>query len=540
MDLIRGTLATLLAAAAFAAPALSSPAPAGDPQNVRITRTNGTVVEGDLQGFEDGKYRILTKDGKSEEIEETLVQEIVLTSVPLPGADAPAPGEPARPAAPPAAGEEAARLALERGDTETALQAVINAMDGLRARHREVQDLAVRVYQGHLPKLLEKRDPVALADALRRLPEALPPEARKDLAAKLADRLAEQVRSAPDDPFTSAFAQNVARLIDEGSLSGDARALLADHFAAQGGKEAEAGNAEAAAALLGGAVKLDPARIETLRDRIVEASVQAGRRRLAQGDARRALEAAREALALAPAHEPARKLLEDADFASTRAQADAAPSPQAKDLLKSFLARVHRPEHREWAVRTLAGLEAAPAADPAAQDEMSRFFPVKVGSWILYRRLDGDVLQKVRTVSVNRTRDLVRVRYTLQEIVRGSSASKTYDLEMDKDRVLMATGREREVLLKFPLRAGDTWAWKSGDQEYRRTVKALGQTVRTGGGGRERTFEDCAVIEFTSTSGQRTLTSRSTYAPGVGLVRLEFLDPDHRGFGLELVETGAD
>jgi tetratricopeptide (TPR) repeat protein len=536
MDLIRGTLATLLAAAVFAAPAFSRSA---DPQTVRITRTNGTVVEGDLQGFENGKYRILAKDGSVEEIEETLVQEIVLTSALAPGGETPAIAEPAR-AAEPAPAADVARTALERGDTEAALQNVLNAMDGLRARRQEVQDLALRVYQGHLPKLLEKRDPATLADALRRLPEALPPEARKDLTAKLAERLAEQVRSAPDDPFTAAFAQNVARLIDEGSLSGDVRALLADRFADQGKKEAEAGNPEAAAALLAGALKLDPARREALLDRIVETAVEAGRRRLAAGDARRALEAAREALDLAPAHEPARRLLEDADFASTRGQVDATPGLESKDILKAFLARTRRPEHREWAVKTLAQLEAAPAADPAARDEMARFFPVKVGSWILYRRGDGSVQQKVRTVAATRTKESVRVRYVLQEIFRGSAVSKTYDLEIEKDSVLMATGREREVLLKFPLRAGDTWAWRSAEQEFRRTVKAVGQTVRTGDAGRERTFEDCAVIEFTSTSSQRTLTSRSTYAPGVGLVRLEFLDPEHRGFGLELVETGTE
>ena len=35
-----------------------------------------------------------------------------------------------------------------------------------------------------------------------------------------------------------------------------------------------------------------------------------------------------------------------------------------------------------------------------------------------------------------------------------------------------------------------------------------------------------------------TVTSRSAYAPGVGLVKLEFLDPEFRRFGLDLVEHG--
>jgi hypothetical protein len=34
--------------------------------------------------------------------------------------------------------------------------------------------------------------------------------------------------------------------------------------------------------------------------------------------------------------------------------------------------------------------------------------------------------------------------------------------------------------------------------------------------------------------------SRSSYAPGVGLVRLEYLDPEFRKFNLELVEQGQE
>jgi len=536
MGRIRGLFAALLAGAVCAAPAFSLPGPAGDPQTVRITCTNGKVVEGDLLGYQDGKYRVLMKDGTSEEVEEARVQEIVLASAPPPPEAAPA-----REAAPPAAlPHEDARAALERGDTEAALQKVLNALDGLRSQGEEIRSLAVRVYQGHIPRLLEKRDAPGLSEALRHFPEALPAESRKDLLGKLAERLAEQVRTAPEDPFTSVLAENVARLVEEGSLSGDIRTSLADHFAAQGRRESEAGNAAAAAALLRGALKLDPRRRAEIEGPLADAAVEAGRRRLAAGDARGALEAAREALDLRPSHELARPLLEDADFALLKAQALSSWGAEAEGILRAFLVRVRRTEHRDWAVEALARLAAQPAPDPAAQTDLARFFPVRPGAYLLYRRADGEVRQKVRIEAVTRTKEGARVRYGLQEIYRGNTITRPYELEIEKDAVLLSTGRERETLLRFPLREGDSWAWKSANQEFRRTVKALGQTVRVGAGEGERTFEGCAVVEFTSTSGPRTLTSRSTYAPGLGLVKLEFLDPGHRDFSLELVEAGNE
>jgi hypothetical protein len=51
-------------------------------------------------------------------------------------------------------------------------------------------------------------------------------------------------------------------------------------------------------------------------------------------------------------------------------------------------------------------------------------------------------------------------------------------------------------------------------------------------------------VDFTSSidrdGGPVSLTSRSVYAPGVGLVKLEFLVPEFRKFNLELVDFGQE
>ncbi len=522
----------LCAAIAAAAP---DPRPADGPQGVRITRTDGSVVEGELEAYERGRYKILRKDGGREDIEEGRVQEIVLTDAPAVEAPAPAAREPELPAA-----AEEVRSALERGDTGSALQKVLNAVEGVRTMSREIQSMAVRVYEAHLPRLLEGRDATGLSEALRRLPEALPPEVRGDVLARLAERLAELVKEAPDDPFTAAFSESAARLMDEGARHAEVRTALADHFVRLGRRQAEAGNAPAAAALYHGALKLDPGRRAELKDGLVEAAVETGRRRLAAGDARGALEAAGEAIELEPTHEAARRLAEEAEFELIKRKVDSSLGRGSEDILRAFLSKAGRPEHRRWAAEALARLAAEPAPDRSVLDEIDRYFPVRAGSYLVYQRADGEVRHKVKTESVSRQKDSTRVRYTVQEIVGGALTSRSYELEIVKDAVLLPAGREREVLLRFPLRAGDAWAWRTANQEFRRTVKALGQTVQAGQGDRRRTFEDCAVIEFTSSSAAGTRVSRSTYAPGVGLVKLEFLDPEHRRFSMELVEAGAE
>jgi len=109
---------------------------------------------------------------------------------------------------------------------------------------------------------------------------------------------------------------------------------------------------------------------------------------------------------------------------------------------------------------------------------------------------------------------------------------------------MLPTGGEREPLLRFPVRPGDAWSWTSRGREFRRVVKSIGETVRTGDGPTEKNWTDCLIVDFTSALDRDgspiTLTSRSTYAPGVGLVKLEFLDPEFRKFNLELVDFGQE
>ena len=71
-------------------------------------------------------------------------------------------------------------------------------------------------------------------------------------------------------------------------------------------------------------------------------------------------------------------------------------------------------------------------------------------------------------------------------------------------------------------------------------MRSVGEAVTTGSKADTKTWTDCLVIDFTSTVEREgrpvSISSRSSYAPGTGLVKLEFLDPEFRKFSLELVE----
>lgn len=503
-------------------------------QGVKITLTDGKAVTGQLEGYEQGRYRLKLPNGTVQTIDERRVQDVVLTE---------------RPAGPPparagASAADEARASFERGDFEDALRQVTRALADLEGQRGDLADLAGRISQAHAERLLEKRDAARLSDALRRLAPSLPAEARRALLTRLAERFADRHHAAPDDAFTAEFAQVLARLADEGTIDEALRGSLAETFVQMGNAARERKSHAAAAVLYRGAIRVDPRRREALKAPLLEGALARARALLERGEGRGAREAAREAAALDPASAEAKMLLADADLAWAKQEAAAAYGAEAAPLLREFLARATRPEHRAWAEKALAEIDAQPSARlPEVAGQMRKYFPVRPGRFLLYRRADGEIRERVRTDAVVREGEVTKVYCTLEEVYRDYSTSKAYLVEIEKDAVFMAAGTEREPLLRFPLREGDSWSWVSRGREFRRAVHASGRTVAVGPEDGRRTFEDCVEIDFTSTVEREgaalSITSRSTYAPGVGLVKLEFLnDPQLRKYNLELAEQG--
>ena len=504
-------------------------------QGVKVTLTDGSVVQGTLQGYEQGRYRIRLANGTVRELEEHAVQEIVLTERPA--------GE--KPSANAASAHEAARAAFDRGDYEDALRQIGLALSDLDQQRGGLSELVARIARAQFDRLLEKRDAAGLSDALRRALPILTAEMRRETMTQLAERFADFHKAAPDEAFTGAFAEVLARLAEAGTIDAPLRGALADRFSGMGQAAAERKAYATAATLLQGAVRVDPSRQEALKGRLLAALLARAKQLLDAGETRAAAQAAKDALAADPSSAEAKRLAEDAALARLRIEADASEVPEALAMLRAYLAEAPRPEHRAWAEQAIAKLQALPPDRlPGVSAQMRKYFPVKPGRFLVYRRADGEFKERIRTDSVVRDGAVTRVTYALHEIYRDYSTKKAYVLEIEKDAVLLAAGSEREPLLKFPARAGDTWSWQSRGREFRRTVKSVGETATLGRGEDERTYADCLVVEFTSTVDRDgapvSITSRSAYAPGVGLVKLEFVDPEFRRFNLELLDHGND
>lgn len=501
-------------------------------QIVKVTQTDGKVVQGDLLGYENGKYRLRLSGDVVTEIDEARVQDIVLI---LPTGD--------RVPTKDNGVLEAARAAFERNDLDLALQKISEAVRTLDDDRSSMAELAARISSAYLERLLEQRDAAKFSEGLRQVLPTLTASLKKEIFQKMADRLVDLDRSAPDSAFTSALGEALARLLEEGSIAEETRIAVADLFVARALKEMEKKEYGAALTLFKGAARLDPKRRDSLKPRIAEAALARAHLLLERGDLAGAGTAAREAALAEPENAEAKRILEDMEFAMFKRRAETEVG--GADLvaaLKKFLEGNPRQDQREWAEQALA--RAANVEKPLSA-QLAQYYPVKIGHYMLYRRGDADFLERLRTDSLTREGDILRVYHTVKENYREFGVSKSYLVEIEHDVVyLAAAGEEREPLLKFPAQSGDTWSWSSHGREFKRVVKSLGETVTVGREGSTRVFTDCLVVEFTSTilrdGAPISLVSRSSYAPGVGLVRVEYLDAEFRKFNLELVDQGQE
>jgi len=117
----------------------------------------------------------------------------------------------------------------------------------------------------------------------------------------------------------------------------------------------------------------------------------------------------------------------------------------------------------------------------------------------------------------------------------------SYTLDCDGTEISRSSEGRKEVFLRTPAAAEtEIWAAQLGDLRLQRRIVSASETVTVPYG----TFHNCVVVEFASSvdvrSDRKSVSSRSVYAPGIGLILLEYADPDFESFGLELVDTNAE
>jgi hypothetical protein len=328
----------------------------------------------------------------------------------------------------------------------------------------QVSELTARISAAYLERLLEQKDVARFSEGLRQVVPTLTPSTKKDLLQKMADRLADLHRTAPDSPFTVALGDALARLADEGTLPEESRTALADLLIQRAQTETERKETGTALTLLRGAFRLDPKRRDSLRGMLSETATIRARALLEKGDAGGAVAAARDAAAADPDNADVKKLLDDAEFAAFRQKADAEiGGPELAQAIRKFMERDLKPEQRDWAEKALA--RATTQAKPPTS-QLTQYFPVKSGRFLVYRRGDGEFTERIHTDAVVQEGDLLRVYNTVKETYRDYATSKAFLIEIEKDTVFLpTTSAEREPLLKFPLRPA-TWTQRCRGTEF--------------------------------------------------------------------------
>lgn len=176
--------------------------------------------------------------------------------------------------------------------------------------------------------------------------------------------------------------------------------------------------------------------------------------------------------------------------------------------------------------------------------ELRKYCPLTVGRYWVYKVGEDEALQRIEVIETLRGGDALRIYYTVEDVYKNYRSSKVCQLVAEPDAVYLPSGaakngHDRFPLLRIPLKVGDNWETTYNSQRLVREVRSVTATVATPGG----TFEDCLEVSLTTSVFRLTeetrIVSRRFYAPGVGLVKLEFDEPGYRKMNLDLVEHGV-
>lgn len=143
------------------------------------------------------------------------------------------------------------------------------------------------------------------------------------------------------------------------------------------------------------------------------------------------------------------------------------------------------------------------------------FFPCEPGHTIEYRLSNGTTWKDVVRGPHDERKTECVVDRTVVE--KGASREEAWVFERTEGRVadagwLDATTAFRPPLLVAPIETGKSWQFN----RTRYTIESVDAKVTTKAG----TFEGCVVVAERP-AGMDRVISRTTYAPGVGLIRVE-------------------
>ncbi len=451
-------------------------------QEVQVTLSNGSIIQGELRGFENGRYRFLI-GGAIQEYKESEVVTLTL---------------------------------VERGtDTSTtdvfgSARKLLLGNDGVRASsefHALLKTLSLNdqtklfeILQSSLQSRIEEAFGHQFAEAFSRISGFTPPQRRT----------------------ASGIFEGLAKTAEKGKRFG------------------------AAWRLLRAATRLDPDSVENWKSRRLSSAESDLAERYKAGDMAAAIEAAEEILSLQPGHPEALRIREDALYRKVQKDLADRPNSARSLLEEFLRQARREEFRRWAESELSKLRDQSPTNPTISTEltryypvAVGTFWEYKTGE----KLGDKEIVQRLRIIDLRPEDGIHRVHFSLENVYGNYAAGRNYHVILSPTEVAPPTSGDSPSsfpMLKAPIRAGMSWEWSGPNGKFVRQIASVSDTVETPAG----SFRDCVVVVYTSTTmkdGQEVrLVSRAYYAPGVGLVRLVYDNPTYRKFNLELLKRGQE
>jgi hypothetical protein len=257
----------------------------------------------------------------------------------------------------------------------------------------------------------------------------------------------------------------------------------------------------------------------------------------------KALSSANEALAIDPKNKEAKKLYKTIDntiaFEELKKKLPLLSDREKLPVLKKFIDEMDDPKYRDIARRWMSEITSRLARvieqRPTPYEELKTYFPLKEGQYYVYKERGRVTKQTLIVKKVETKEDVIEISVIKKEIYKYGETKIPIKYEITTEGLYEAGIFRRKPLIMFPIEVGNEWTWQEGDIKYRRKiVDKRGVTTVPAG-----KFTNCLVIEYETKFRQYKVVSRNYYAKGVGLVKVEYLDPAYEKYIIELYEYGT-
>jgi hypothetical protein len=500
-------------------------------QEVEVVCSDNQTIQGSLEGFQEGKYRIRVR-GELKVIPEDDV--ITLTILDRREHST--------------SGLEGVEVAFGEGRIMDAMRAIHHMLNQIPFKSRDLRRLALEQHRTGIDHLLKQRNPKELQDTLLSSLEVFSTPEEEGLLQHFQREVSRRRDERPDDPYTLSLAGVLSVVVHRMAiLPAAAKETLPPLLERVADLARTKENKTVAWKAYRALVRVDPSREEGLRDLRMSVTMEDAAEKLAEGNIAGSVEAANEVLLLHPNHPGAFDVRETAIFNHLQSKlSKTSRKEERKRLIQEYLGIAQKNENRDWAMGQLK-MEAPPEQlDALVFEQMRKYYPLRAGATWRYQlgkpnsgSNEPRSYREIRIREIDETENGRRVSGTVETEVGNSSSSKPLRIRVEGDSIFLSHGSG--ALLAFPLQRGHWWEWggnsfRKEEQKHIRKVTSDSRTVKTPYG----TFNNCIEVTFSTEFNQdgeaKRIESKEYYAPHVGLVKIDYLDPNYHQHNMELVD----